>query len=101
LHSPEKDETEQIIRHGSMVENTWCSFTTLARNSEDTHDPDLAWLRNQITSAGGTPVEALHDLEEAGGRTAISRTVRVAYQRSLELGKEKPVHTPETNGNDG
>jgi pyrroline-5-carboxylate reductase len=56
-----------------------------------------ATLRNQVTSPGGTSAEALYYLEKAGFRTAISRAVWAAYQRSLELGKEKPVHIPEVN----
>jgi pyrroline-5-carboxylate reductase len=54
-----------------------------------------ATLRNQVTSPGGTSAEALYYLEKAGFRTAISRAVWAAYQRSLELGKEKPIHLPE------
>jgi pyrroline-5-carboxylate reductase len=54
-----------------------------------------ATLRNQVTSPGGTSAEALYYLEKAGFRTAISRAVWAAYQRSLELGKEKQVHIPE------
>ncbi len=57
------------------------------------HHP--ASLRNQVTSPGGTSAEALYYLEKAGFRTAISRAIWAAYQRSLELGKEKPVHLPE------
>jgi len=53
-----------------------------------------AALRNQVTSPGGTSAEALYYLEKAGFRSAISRAVWAAYQRSLELGKEKPVHIP-------
>ena len=54
-----------------------------------------ATLRNQVTSPGGTSAEALYYLEKAGFRTAISRAVWAAYQRSLELGKEKPGHIHE------
>ena len=54
------------------------------------HHP--AALRNQVTSPGGTSAEALYYLEKAGFRTAISRSVWAAYQRSLELGKERPIH---------
>jgi pyrroline-5-carboxylate reductase len=56
-----------------------------------------ATLRNQVTSPGGTSAEALYYLEKAGFRTAISRAVWAAYQRSLELGKEKPGHIPEVH----
>ncbi|NCP86060.1 MAG: pyrroline-5-carboxylate reductase [Anaerolineae bacterium CG_4_9_14_3_um_filter_57_17] len=54
-----------------------------------------AALRNQVTSPGGTSAEALYYLEKAGFRTAISRAVWAAYQRSLELGKDKPGHVNE------
>jgi pyrroline-5-carboxylate reductase len=60
-----------------------------------------ATLRNQVTSPGGTSAEALYYLEKAGFRTAISRAVWAAYQRSLELGKEQAVHIPETNISSG
>ncbi|RME87155.1 MAG: pyrroline-5-carboxylate reductase [Anaerolineae bacterium] len=53
-----------------------------------------ATLRNQVTSPGGTSAEALYYLDKAGFRTAISRAVWAAYQRSLELGKEQAVHIP-------
>ena len=56
-----------------------------------------ATLRNQVTSPGGTSAEALYYLEKAGFRTAISRAVWAAYQRSLELGKEKPGHLHEVD----
>jgi pyrroline-5-carboxylate reductase len=59
----------------------------------------VAALRNQVTSPGGTSAEAMYFLEKAGFRTALSRAIWAAYQRSLELGREKPVHIPEaTNG---
>jgi pyrroline-5-carboxylate reductase len=56
-----------------------------------------ATLRNQVTSPGGTSAEALYYLEKAGFRTAISRAVWAAYQRSLELGREQPGHLHEAN----
>ncbi len=59
------------------------------------HHP--ASLRNQVTSPGGTSAEALYYLEKAGFRTAISRAVWAAYQRSLELGKEQPGHLHESS----
>ena len=49
----------------------------------------LARLRNQVTSPGGTSAEAIYYLEKAGFRTAISRAVWAAYQRSVQLGKGK------------
>lgn len=56
-----------------------------------------ATLRNQVTSPGGTSAEALYYLEKAGFRTALSRAIWAAYQRSLELGKEKPGHIPDVH----
>ena len=52
--------------------------------------PDhLARMRNQVTSPGGTSAEALYFLERAGFRTALSRAIWAAYQRSLTLGEGK------------
>lgn len=66
-----------------------------ARNQKD--QVHVATLRNQVTSPGGTTAQALYYLEKAGFRTAISRAIWAAYERSTELGKEKTVHIPETN----
>ncbi len=63
----------------------------------ETAERHPATLRNQVTSPGGTSAEALYYLEKAGFRTAISRAVWAAYQRSLELGKEQAIHIPENN----
>jgi pyrroline-5-carboxylate reductase len=49
----------------------------------------LARLRNQVTSPGGTSAEALYYLERAGLRTALSRAIWAAYQRSITLGEGK------------
>jgi pyrroline-5-carboxylate reductase len=62
----------------------------------DRDDPaHLARLRNQVTSPGGTTAEALYYLEKAGFRTAISRAIWAAYERSRELGAEARSHAPE------
>jgi pyrroline-5-carboxylate reductase len=55
----------------------------------------LAQLRNQVTSPGGTSAAAIYYLEKAGFRTAISRAIWAAYERSLELGKGLNVHPPD------
>jgi pyrroline-5-carboxylate reductase len=55
----------------------------------------LARLRNEVTSPGGTTAAALYFLEKAGFRTAISRAVWAAYERSQELGKGGLSHSPE------
>ena len=47
-------------------------------------------LRNAVTSPGGTSAEAIYFLEKAGFRTAISRAIWAAYERSLELGSDQP-----------
>ena len=60
---------------------------------EDTRH--LARLRNQVTSPGGTSAEALYYLEKAGFRTALSRAIWAAYQRSKELGQDAETHPPE------
>jgi pyrroline-5-carboxylate reductase len=62
------------------------------RSGSDSH---LAHLRNQVTSPGGTSAAALYYLEKAGFRTAISRAVWAAYERSRELGRDAKAHWPE------
>jgi len=57
----------------------------------------LARLRNEVTSPGGTSAAALYYLEKAGFRTAISRAICAAYERSQELGKGGKSHDPEKN----
>ena len=59
--------------------------------------PHLAHLRNQVTSPGGTSAAALYYLEKAGFRTAISRAIWAAYERSQELGKEAKGKAPGEN----
>jgi pyrroline-5-carboxylate reductase len=54
-----------------------------------------ATLRNEVTSPGGTSAAALYYLEKAGFRTAISRAIWAAYERSQELGKGQNGHAPE------
>lgn len=55
-----------------------------------------AHLRNEVTSPGGTSAAALYYLEKAGLRTAISRAVWAAFERSQELGEGKSTHSPES-----
>jgi pyrroline-5-carboxylate reductase len=51
------------------------------------HSPrHMARLRNQVTSPGGTSAAALYYLEKAGFRTALSRAIWAAYERSVQLG---------------
>jgi len=55
----------------------------------------LTRLRNEVTSPGGTSAAALYYLEKAGFRTAISRAIWAAYERSIELGKGASSRPPE------
>jgi pyrroline-5-carboxylate reductase len=55
----------------------------------------LASLRNQVTSPAGTTAAAIYYLEKAGFRTAISRAIWAAYERSQELGKDAKSQSPE------
>ncbi len=60
------------------------------------NDPvHLTKLRNDVTSPGGTTAAALYFLEKAGFRTALSRAVWAAYERSRELGRGAKNHSPE------
>jgi len=47
----------------------------------------LAELRNMVTSPAGTTAEALYQLEKGGLRTALSKAVWAAYQKSRLLGE--------------
>ncbi len=59
-----------------------------------------AHLRNQVTSPAGTSAAALYYLEKAGFRTAISRAIWAAYERSLELGKGRDSQPPSSEKHD-
>ncbi len=61
----------------------------------------VADLRNKVTSPGGTSAAALYYLEKAGFRTAISRAIWAAYERSQQLGQGKLDQNPENkNGHE-
>jgi pyrroline-5-carboxylate reductase len=73
-----------------VVQTVLGSVDFYRKQSGEAH---LARLRNQVTSPGGTSAAALYYLEKAGFRTALSRAVWAAYERSQQLGaeaKEKP-----------
>lgn len=44
-------------------------------------------LKDMVTSPGGTTIDGLHELERAGVRAAFSQAVRVAAEKSKQLGK--------------
>lgn len=75
-----------------LVTETLLGSVQFYKQQAATH---VAALRNQVTSPGGTSAEALYYLEKASLRTAISRAIWAAYQRSLELGRaENDIHIP-------
>jgi pyrroline-5-carboxylate reductase len=63
-------------------------------NYYDHKKDHAAYLRSEVTSPGGTSAEALYYLEKAGIRTAISRAIWAAFERSRELGADKKGNTP-------
>lgn len=64
-------------------------------STAETQPLHLAGMRNDVTSPGGTTAAALYFLEKAGFRTALSRAIWAAYERSQELGKDAKAHAPE------
>lgn len=76
-----------------LVSQTVRGSVDFYRTHEDS--VHLARLRNQVTSPGGTTASAMYFLEKAGFRTAISRAVWAAYERSRELGRTAKPHAPE------
>ncbi len=62
---------------------------------------DVAQLRAQVTSKGGTTQAALESLEGAGLRAIMAKALASAQQRSMELGDalddEAPSTHPESN----
>jgi len=79
-----------------LVAQTVRGSVDFYRNNEDS--VHLARLRNQVTSPGGTSAAALYYLEKAGFRTAVSRAIWAAYERSRELGKSGKPRAPEDEG---
>jgi pyrroline-5-carboxylate reductase len=58
----------------------------------------VAELRNQVTSPGGTTAAGLYHMEKGGLRTVISRGIRAAYERSMELGGRRLPNAPALRG---
>ncbi len=78
-----------------VVQTVLGSAEFYKRLQKDVH---LAHLRNQVTSPGGTTAAALYYLEKAGFRTALSRAVWAAYERSRELGRGGEPQPPREGG---
>jgi pyrroline-5-carboxylate reductase len=55
----------------------------------------LAELRNMVTSPGGTSADAIYQLEKGGLRTILSKAIWAAYQKSLLLGEQNSITSPE------
>jgi pyrroline-5-carboxylate reductase len=79
---------EQLVTH--TVAGSVAFYQQL--NREEPHH--LARMRNQVTSPGGTSAEALYYLEKAGFRTALSRAIWAAYERSVALGHDPKTERP-------
>lgn len=59
-------------------------------------DENIAVLRSQVTSPGGTTAEGLYHMEKNGLRAAVMRGLWAAYQRSVKLGGGTP-RNPDTS----
>jgi len=55
----------------------------------------LAELRNMVTSPGGTSADAIYQLEKGSMRTILSKAIWAAYQKSVLLGKQNNISSPE------
>jgi len=75
-----------------VVQTVRGSVDYFRRRADPVH---LARLRNQVTSPGGTSAEALYYLEKAGFRTALSRAIWAAYERSRALGADAKTAAPQ------
>jgi pyrroline-5-carboxylate reductase len=86
---------ERHIAERLVAQTVRGSVDYFTRRDDPVH---LARLRNQVTSPGGTSAAALYYLEKAGFRTAISRAVWAAFERSRELGANAKTHAPNDDG---
>jgi pyrroline-5-carboxylate reductase len=73
------------LRREAATEMVLQTVLGAARMVEET-GKHPAELRNMVTSPGGTTVEGLRVLEEAGVRAAVVDAIIAAYERTLELG---------------
>ncbi|MEA1967466.1 MAG: pyrroline-5-carboxylate reductase [Thermodesulfobacteriota bacterium] len=56
------------------------------------------YLKDRVTSPGGTAIAGIHTLEEGGLRTTLINAVEAASNRSTELGKLMVKNFTENNG---
>ena len=75
----------------ALVIQTVLGSVLFARQS----DKHLAELRNMVTSPGGTSADAIYQLEKGSLRTILSKAIWAAYQKSLLLGKQNNITSPE------
>jgi pyrroline-5-carboxylate reductase len=75
----------------SLVTQTVLGSVLFARQS----NKHLAELRNMVTSPGGTSADAIYQLEKGSLRTILSKAIWAAYQKSILLGKQSHVSSPE------
>lgn len=75
----------------ALVIQTVLGSVLFARQS----DKHLAELRNMVTSPGGTSADAIYQLEKGSLRTILSKAIWAAYQKSMLLGRQNNVSSPE------
>ena len=80
-------ENEDYLDMATALSGTGPAYVFLFMEAMVDAGVHLARLRNQVTSPGGTSAAALYYLEKAGFRTALSRAIWAAYERSIQLGQ--------------
>ena len=76
---------------GVIIVQTVLGAALFARQSKK----HLAELRNMVTSPGGTSADAIYQLEKGSLRTILSKAIWAAYQKSLLLGEQNNIRSPE------
>ena len=75
----------------ALVIQTVLGSVLFARQSKK----HLAELRNMVTSPGGTSADAIYQLEKGSLRTILSKAIWAAYQKSILLGEQNNIKSPE------
>ena len=68
----------------ALVYQTAVGAAELATSSEE----DVAELRRKVTSPGGTTEKALHTFEQGRLREIVTRALKAARNRSIELAND-------------